>query len=382
MIKKVLPLLWIITGASLLLYSFTQVDLSLTLSQVSIWQGIQKFFQYIGYFNRPLSTYIFLVIVASMFALYGLTLRLVHKNLIERKTVLKIVISLAVILFLAYNAFSYDLFNYIFDAKILAHYGQNPYEHKALDYSGDPMLSFMHWTHRVYPYGPIWLLITVPIYFIGFGYFLVTFYLFKLLMALSFIGSALLIEKIAKKTGVNPMLAVAAFALNPLVLIESLVSAHNDIVMIVFALLALLMYLEKKYIKSLLFIVISIAIKYATALIIPAILIREKFKKNPDVFYYALILSMGATVVLASSRTNFQPWYLLYMLPFAAFVQNKYFVAIPVFIVSFFALMQYVPYLYLGNWNPPVPQILSYLLYGSLIGSVILVFAWKVLKRN
>ena len=178
------------------------------------------------------------------------------------------------------------------------------------------------------------------------------------------------------------MLAVAAFALNPLVLIESLVSAHNDIVMIVFALLALLMYLEKKYIKSLLFIVISIAIKYATALIIPAILIREKFKKNPDVFYYALILSMGATVVLASSRTNFQPWYLLYMLPFAAFVQNKYFVAIPVFIVSFFALMQYVPYLYLGNWNPPVPQILSYLLYGSLIGSVILVFAWKVLKRN
>ena len=382
MIKKVLPLLWIITGASLLLYSFTQVDLSLTLSQVSIWQGIQKFFQYIGYFNRPLSTYIFLVIVASMFALYGLTLRLVHKNLIERKTVLKIVISLAVILFLAYNAFSYDLFNYIFDAKILAHYGQNPYEHKALDYSGDPMLSFMHWTHRVYPYGPIWLLITVPIYFIGFGYFLVTFYLFKLLMALSFIGSALLIGKIAKKTGVNPMLAVAAFALNPLVLIESLVSAHNDIVMIVFALLALLMYLEKKYIKSLLFIVISIAIKYATALIIPAILIREKFKKNPDVFYYALILSMGATVVLASSRTNFQPWYLLYMLPFAAFVQNKYFVAIPVFIVSFFALMQYVPYLYLGNWNPPVPQILSYLLYGSLIGSVILVFAWKVLKRN
>ena len=379
---RLLLVLWIISAIALLLYSFTQVDLSLTLSQVSIWQGIQKSFQYIGYFNRPLSTYIFITIIGVMFALYGLTLKLVQKNLIERKTLFIIVVFLSVILFFAYNAFSYDLFNYIFDAKILAHYGQNPYEHKALDYSGDPMLSFMHWTHRVYPYGPIWLLITVPIYFIGFGYFLVTFYLFKLLMALSFIGSALLIEKIAKKTGVNPMLAVAAFALNPLVLIESLVSAHNDIVMIVFALLALLMYLEKKYIKSLLFIVISIAIKYATALIIPAILIREKFKKNPDVFYYALILSMGATVVLASSRTNFQPWYLLYMLPFAAFVQNKYFVAIPVFIVSFFALMQYVPYLYLGNWNPPVPQILSYLLYGSLIGSVILVFAWKVLKRN
>ena len=379
---RLLLVLWIISAIALLLYSFTQVDLSLTLSQVSIWQGIQKSFQYIGYFNRPLSTYIFITIIGVMFALYGLTLKLVQKNLIERKTLFIIVVFLSVILFFAYNAFSYDLFNYIFDAKILAHYGQNPYEHKALDYSGDPMLSFMHWTHRVYPYGPIWLLITVPIYFIGFGYFLVTFYLFKLLMALSFIGSALLIEKIAKKTGVNPMFAVAAFALNPLVLIESLVSAHNDIVMIVFALLALLMYLEKKYIKSLLFIVISIAIKYATALIIPAILIREKFKKNPDVFYYALILSMGATVVLASSRTNFQPWYLLYMLPFAAFVQNKYFVAIPVFIVSFFALMQYVPYLYLGNWNPPVPQILSYLLYGSLIGSVILVFAWKVLKRN
>src|SRR3989304_7437151 len=195
---------WIISAISLLLYSFTQVDLSLTLSQVSIWQGIQKFFQQIGYFNRPLSTALYLVIIIFMFALYLKTLDMVQNNLLTRKYLWKIILVISVALFFSYNAFSYDFFNYIFDAKIVTFYHQNPYEHKALDYPGDPMLSFMHWTHRTYPYGPMWLLLTVPVSFIGFGYFLVTFYLFKLLMVGSFIWSVYLIRRIAIKLGSDP----------------------------------------------------------------------------------------------------------------------------------------------------------------------------------
>src|SRR3989344_7816928 len=198
--KKILLPLWVISAIALFLYSYTQVDLSLTLSQVSVWQGIQKAFQYVGYFNRPLSTYLFLGIIAFMFLLYCVTLRMVSKKIIDRSTLWRIVILVSGILFVSYTAFSHDLFNYIFDAKILTHYHSNPYLHKALDYHGDPMLSFMHWTHRTYPYGPTWLFLTIPLSFIGFNIFLPTFYLFKLLMLGSFIGSAYFIEKISPST--------------------------------------------------------------------------------------------------------------------------------------------------------------------------------------
>ena len=377
MINKLILPLWVTSAIALLLYSFTQVDLSLTLSQVSIWQGIQKFFQYIGYFNRPLSTVLFLGIIGIMFALYAWTMSLVRKKKVDANLLWKIIISISVILFFSYNAFSYDLFNYIFDAKIITYYGQNPYEHKALDYPGDPMLSFMHWTHRTYPYGPVWLLLTVPLSFLGFGYFLLTFYLFKLLMVTSLIWSSFLIRKIMLKLGSDPVPAVAAFALNPLVLIESLVSAHVDIVMIAFGLLGVLAFLEKKYIKSFVTLILSIAIKYATILLAPAIIVCGILKSGKDVFIYVLIISMVISVLLATYRTNFQPWYLLAVFPFTALIQNKYFVAIPVFVLSAAALLQYVPFLYLGNWDPPVPYVLNLIMVTSILVSAALVLGWK-----
>src|SRR3972149_7469943 len=205
---------WIISSVGLLLYSFTQVDLSLTLSQVSVWQTIQKLLQQIGYFNRPLSTLIFLLIMFLMFTLYALTLNFVKNNIFDGRAVWKIIIFVSVILFFAYNAFSYDLFNYIFDAKIVTYYNQNPYEHKALDYPGDPMLSFMHWTHRFFPYGPTWLGLTAPLSFIGMQFFLPTFFLFKILISMSFLGTVFFIGKILQKVYPdNEVFIVAFFAL-------------------------------------------------------------------------------------------------------------------------------------------------------------------------
>ncbi len=380
MLKLIFPL-WIFSAIALLLYSFTQVDLSLTLSQVSIWQGVQKAFQYVGYFNRPLSTALYIGIIIFMFILYLKTLDMVRNNLLTGKLLWKIIIAISAVLFLSYNAFSYDLFNYIFDAKIVTFYNQNPYEHKALDYPGDPMLSFMHWTHRTYPYGPVWLFLTVPLSFIGFGYFLLTFYLFKLLMVLGYIGSAFFIERIAKKLEVNTLLALSAFALNPLVITESLVSAHNDIVMAFFAIVAIFYFFEKKFFHSIVLLGASAAIKFATILILPALLLETVFKVSRETVVKAVVVSMIAGVAIAIGRTNFQPWYLLFVIPFAALISNKFYVVIPIVVISFFALLQYVPFLYLGNWNPPVPLILNQMMIVSIIASGVLIVVWKFSKH-
>jgi hypothetical protein len=185
------------------------------------------------------------------------------------------------IVVLSYNAFSYDLFNYIFDAKIVTFYNQNHYIHKALDFPGDPMLSFMRWTHRVYPYGPLWLALTVPVSFVGSQIFIITFFLFKFLMGGFFLLTVWSIGKIATKLKLsNVLLPIAAFALNPFVLAESLVSAHNDIVMMGLGMFGVYFLLKRDYIKGGVLLIFSAGVKFVTLVSAILYIILSLFKKQ------------------------------------------------------------------------------------------------------
>ena len=381
---KLLEIGYLLGIISLFLYSFTQVDLSLTLSRASWVQEFEKSFQYIGYFNRPLSAYLFVGIVLFLYCFYCLILT--HIKLFSKKQLWILIFLSAIVLGFAYNAFSYDLFNYIFDAKIVTYYHQNPYEHKALDYASEPMLSFMRWTHRTYPYGPIWLGITVPLSFIGFQYFLPTFFLFKTLMICCFLGTVWCISKILRIVSPHyEILGMAFFALNPFVLIESVVSAHIDIVMIFFIMLGMYLLTQKKYMLAFVVLVFSYGIKFASSSFMGAIhigvilsfavglIIFAKIKKKVswDMWFILAGTVMVMTIILASIRTNFQPWYFLSLLPFAALVSKKLYVTISVTIMSFFVLLEYVPYLYLGNWDPPIPTILMCITIAGIVTAVI-----------
>ena len=369
------PIFFILYGivvCSLFLYSFTQIDLGLTLTRLSIWQAVQTSFQYIGYFNRPLSAMLYGAIVLLLFVCYLLFLRLTSLGKITKKQLWGVVIVVSVLLGISYNAFSYDLFNYIFDAKIVTYYGQNPYVHKALDFPGDPMLSFMHWTHRVYPYGPVWLGLSIVLSYVGLHYFIITFFLFKALMVGAFIGTVYFIGKTLQKVAPNnELFGIALFALNPLVLVEGLISAHNDIVMLFFGVAAVYYLVKKHFVWAVVLLLLSIGIKFATLFLVPVFFIATILEKRKqthswEITFTLLCMLMSIAVIVASLRTNFQPWYLLYIIPFAALVGKKYYIVIPTVVLSAFALGNYIPFLYLGNWNPPVPTILSWLLFCSL----------------
>jgi hypothetical protein len=379
--SKIIFLGYLLTFLGLFLYSFTEIDLGLVISHFKFFYSIEKAFQYIGYFTRPLSTSLYLLIVLLLGFLYIFLLSLASKNKVEKKFVWKIIFAGVILLTFSYNAFSYDLFNYIFDAKIITHYHANPYMHKALDYPGDPMLAFMHWTQRVYPYGPIWLVLTVPLSFIGLQFFLPTFFLFKILASASFVGSLYYIGKIFQK--IKPereVFGLVFFGLSPLVLIESLVSAHIDITMMFFSLMAFYFLLQKKYVTSYVSLALSIGIKFLTGVMLPIfiwihVLQQKKKKINFDkIIGLSLVLLLIGVYVETQQGGNFQGWYLIGPLSFAVFLSHKYYVLIPSVVVSLFSLLLYVPFLYTGNWNPPIPQILwdsmltSYALSFILVG--------------
>lgn len=384
--KRFFIVLYCVAIVSLFFYSYTQVDLSLTLSRISIWQTIEKAFQYVGYFQRPLSTGLYLGIL-TLLGLFYIGLVAASKKL-SRKTMWGLIIFTAVVLTFSYNAFSYDLFNYIFDAKIITHYFQNPYLHKALDFPQDPMLSFMHWIQRTYPYGPVWLLVTVPVSFIGLQFFLPTLFLFKALASVSYIGICWSIEKVLQKTYPKESLfGLSLFAFSPLVIIEGLVSAHNDMIMVVFASFALVTFVNRKSVWSFLLLFLSIGVKFATAALLPLWIIGFIVKKKGDIQQLAVVsfVLLIIPVVLASIRTNFQPWYLLFLYPFAALMPKRKELLVGFGIFSFASLLQYVPFLYTGNWDKPIPEMLVSMLWISLGLSLLVgitVFLFRIAKKG
>lgn len=382
MTKKILFLIYPLSIVFLFLYSFTQIDLSLFLFKFDAWVGFQRFFQNIGYFQRPLSTELYIAILILLFISHIGFLYLVQKNKIKEKEIWKLIIFSSIILTFSYNAFSYDLFNYIFDAKIITHYGQNPYLHKALDFPGDPMLNFMHWTHRTYPYGPSWLALTIPLSYLGFNFFLPTILMFKALMSVSYIGTVYLINKLLNKVdSKNSLFGTVFFALNPLVIIEGLVSGHLDIVMGFFAVLAFYFLFSNKKVWSIISLIFSAGIKFATGFLLPLFLFKMFRKVSFEKTLLISIVLMIVTVVIASIRTNFQPWYLLEVLPFAALLSKKTYILIPAIVLSFFSLLLYIPFLYTGNWNPPIPAILNYIMITGVLSSITLVFIRRLLVK-
>lgn len=386
--EKLIFISFVVCLIAFFLYSFTQIDLGLTFSRSAFLRSLVRSFQEIGYFQRPLSAQIYISFLIIFHLFYFFFLYLASGKKVNIKNAWTLILATAAVLVFSYNTYSYDLFNYIFDAKIITRYHQNPYLHKALDFPGDPMLSFMHWTHRVYPYGPVWLVLTVPLSYIGMNFFLPTFFLFKLLMAASFLGTTYYIGKILKKISPEKEVwGMIFFALNPLIIIESLVSAHLDIVMLFFAVWSIYQLINKKYIPALILLAISIGIKFATAALLPVyliVIVLQLKNKKTDwnlVFFSSLILMIG-TVIYAAQRTNFQPWYLLEALFVAVFLSKNYIVFLPSIIISFFALLTYAPFLYLGNWDPPVPQILSNLYMLSYLISIVTVVGYYFYNKN
>src|SRR3989338_10766362 len=179
------------------LYSYSQIDLNLTLSGNRQYQAVQTILINLGYFNRPLSAAIYALLLILMFVFFLWLLKLsTEQNFPIFRLVLVLICLNLIFAFISYPAFSHDFFNYLFDARIVTKYHLNPYQYKALDFPDDLWIRFMHWTHRTYPYGPVWLAATLPFSFIGFQKFVLTLLSFKFLFVLIYSGNLFLIGKI------------------------------------------------------------------------------------------------------------------------------------------------------------------------------------------
>lgn len=328
--------LYLLLLLALGVYSYSQIDLNLTLFQNSWFLTFQNQMIQLGYFNRQLSAWIFLAITILLFVGYIYFLRSAkHKLLV-------ILAGIAMLGIFSYPAFSHDIFNYMFDARIAIFHRANPYTSTALMFPGDTWTRFMQWTHRTYPYGPTFLPISFAFYALGLNKFVLTLFWFKVMAVSAYLGSSYVIYKLAKEKG------LLLFALNPLVIYEGVVAGHLDIVMLFFALWGYYLWKQKRKSLSIASWLISIGIKYATAIQLPVLFIPKLSDKQRELLL--ILLAYAGALGQIISR-EILPHYFLVPLGFSALrTDNKYIVWTGIILSFLLLIFRYYPFILTGQW--------------------------------
>jgi hypothetical protein len=137
---------------------------------------------------------------------------------------------------------SSDIYGYLFQGRIVAVLGENPFAHLYADFQSDPFY-FSVTFHRlpaVTGYGPLWIAITAGLGWLARERMLLNLVLLKGMAAGLHLLSSLLVFATLKRLGSDKRVAAMLFyAWNPVLLYELVGNGHNDAVVAFLALLGL-----------------------------------------------------------------------------------------------------------------------------------------------
>jgi len=377
-------------GYSIFSYSLTAPNLVLS-TNPDYWQW-QTWMWQTFFNNRQLLTITYSLILTGLFLGYGLLIYLFATNQqrFNFKQLIVAVLFLVLPLIFSNNALSYDVFNYIFNAKMVAVYHANPHVQTALEFSTDTWTRFMHNTHTPAPYGYGWTALSMIPYAFGLGKFITTWVSFRLFSLLSLFLLMLIYQRYVKK--INLQLFMVLF--NPLLLIEVVSNSHNDLWMMVPAIVSLMLVSRQpqKIGWSLVLLLFSISIKFATLILLPIWLglvfyHRQSFFSNLLSNYWPLMASVLMFIPLLSTRSQlFHPWYLIWALVWLPFIKSSHTWINLILIFSASSLFRYLPYLYYGQHTTQTlfqQQLVTWipaLLYLSLLLIKQLIFKLRAFK--
>jgi len=335
---------------SLFIFSYFWVDPHLTLIK---WQPINNLItrlQHFGYFNRPLVSKIYLVILLFLFGtqLYIFTSQFVKR--VPRRQLMILVLVVVLIATFSYPFLSHDIFTYLFHAKIIWHYHQNPYLKAPDDFPNDPWIRFTHWTERTAPYGPVWLLYSLLPVIFAFQKFILNFYGLKLLNGILFLISGILLLKLTKRERI----VFAFWFFNPFLLLEFLTNAHNDLLVLSLFFLSLFLFEKKQVIKGWLAYVASLlSSKYISVIFFPALLFLKGKKR---VIFFKLIV-MAMLLYFGINLHRIHAWYFTWLFLALFFAQLKRPSWLLVYFLGFLLMIGYYPFILTGYWKGILPFI-------------------------
>ncbi len=183
---------------------------------------------------------------------------------------------------------SRDLFVYAGYGRSLVAHHVNPYFVPPAKFPQDPITPWDDWRNTTAAYGPLWLVVCALVSLVGGSSLTGYIVLFRLLAFAVHLVNALLVMVILRTMGRSPRtiaIGTMLYAWNPLLILESCLSAHNDLFMIMFLLLGILLCVraeQQQFSRPLQYIAPGIAFTLAALV---------KFTALPLIMLYMVLLA-------------------------------------------------------------------------------------------
>jgi hypothetical protein len=183
---------------------------------------------------------------------------------------------------------SRDAFVYAGYGRVIVAHSANPYYTPLAAFPHDPLFTLDDWRTAIAAYGPLWLLVCAISTWISGSAVLPYVFFFRVLGLLAHLCNIALIATILSHMKRSPRIILTGtllYALNPLVLLESSLGAHNDTAMVTCLLLGILLTLraEQNAFQHT-FPVLAPVIPFTAAVLI-------KFTAAPLLAFYVVLLS-------------------------------------------------------------------------------------------
>jgi hypothetical protein len=165
---------------------------------------------------------------------------------------------------------SHDAFSYVDYARLGVRHRLDPYVNAPEAAPNDPAFAHVTWTETPSAYGPLFTLATYPLAWLPIWLAVATL---KAVAAISVLGLAWVVSRLAAWRCVDPIRAAAFVALNPLVLVHVVGGAHNDGLAMLLATLGVAALVVRREASAGASLVTSAAIKSSSLFIAPFALV-------------------------------------------------------------------------------------------------------------
>lgn len=186
------------------------------------------------------------------------------------RLIVGVIVALHVILLLGPAFYLNDVFNYLGYARLGGLHGFNPYIHTFEQQRFDPVFPFSSWRNLSSPYGPIFTALTYPLSWMPLS---AAYWVTKIVTAVCSLGVLGLVYKAAKRLGRDPRVTLVFVALNPVYIVFALGGFHNDFLMLLPAIGAVLLVLSGRYRWAGAVLMIAVGIKMSMVLLLPFLLL-------------------------------------------------------------------------------------------------------------
>ncbi len=203
-----------------------------------------------------------------------------------------------------------DLFAYVNAGWLQAHYELNPYVSVVGDVPGwqtQPIFS-AYYADTPFVYGFVFAWVCKWICRLGHGSLPFTIALFKAACLFAFGMAGCLVYASAKALKIpRPELSLHLFLWNPLLLLQFISNAHNDVFMTLFLVLALYLVIIDRWLWVFPALMVSVMIKLISIIVVPFVVVYcFKQKRHRTGLVGILIASVGLFLVSAPYLSEFQ----------------------------------------------------------------------------